>query len=144
MPDETTARRQRALVAVVVVLALAVWFSATAVVPTLRAEWGITATEAVWLTASVQIGFAVGALLSAGLNLADRFPPQHLLAVSAAAAALCTVALAVVADGLAVAVPLRLLTGFFLAGVYPVGMKLTVSWSPGRAAGQRWGCSSGR
>jgi MFS family permease len=112
------------------VLALAVWFSASAVVPSLRAEWGIDATEAVWLTASVQIGFVLGAVASALANLADRVRPAMLLAASALGAALCTIAFAALADGLSIGVPLRLATGVFLAGVYPVGMKLMASWSP--------------
>ena len=64
--------QQRALVALVEVLGLSVWFSATAVVPSLRSEWGIGATAAVWLTASVQIGFVAGAITSTVFNLADR------------------------------------------------------------------------
>ena len=103
---------------------LTVWFSATAVVPSLRSEWGIGATAAVWLTASVQIGFVAGAVTSAVLNLADRVTPQSLLAASTVGAAACTAALALFGTGLGAAVPLRFFTGVFLAGVYPVGMKL--------------------
>ncbi|MER6115898.1 MFS transporter [Streptomyces sp. NPDC001743] len=120
---------QRGAIAAVQVLGLAVWFSMSAVVPSLRADWGLTAGGAVWLTASVQIGFVVGAVASATLNLADRIPSQRLLAASAAAAAVCTVVLALIADQLALAIPLRFMTGMFLAGVYPTGMKLMVSWS---------------
>lgn len=123
---------QRGAIAAVQVLGLAVWFSMSAVVPSLRDDWGLTAGGAVWLTASVQFGFVAGAVASTALNLADRVPPQRLLAASAAAAAACTVVLALVADRPAVAVPLRFLTGMFLAGVYPTGMKLMASWA-GRA-----------
>lgn len=123
---------QRSAIASVQVLGLAVWFSMSAVVPSLRDEWGLTDGGAVWLTASVQFGFVAGALTSTALNLADRVPAPRLLAVSASAAAACTVLLAVSVDRLALAVPLRLLTGIFLAGVYPVGMKLMASWA-GRA-----------
>lgn len=122
-------RCQAAAIAVVQVLALAVWFSVSAVVPSLQSEWGISSSSAVWLTGAVQLGFVVGAVGSAALNLADRVPPQLLLAVSAAAAALCTTALAVTVHGMAGAIPLRFLTGVCLAGVYPVGMKLMVSWA---------------
>ena len=62
--------------------------------------------------------------LSALLNLADRVPMRTLMAGSAALAALSTALLPALADGLAVALPLRFLTGFALAGVYPVGVKL--------------------
>jgi hypothetical protein len=56
------------------VLVLALWFSASAVVPALRAEWGLSDQGGVRLTAVVQIGFAVGTVISAVLNLAD--PPR--------------------------------------------------------------------
>jgi MFS family permease len=134
-----TPRLQRAAVAVVQVLGLAVWFSVSAVVPGLRAEWGIGAAAAVWLTGAVQLGFVAGAVGSTALNLADRVRPHLLLAASAAAAAVCTLLLALFVDGMAGAIPLRFLTGMFLAGVYPVGMKLMASWSDrggrGRALG---------
>jgi len=130
---------QRGAIAAVQVLGLAVWFSMSAVVPSLRSDWGLTAGGAVWLTASVQFGFVAGAVASTGLNLADRVPPQRLLAASAAAAAVCTVVLALVADGPAVAVPLRFMTGMFLAGVYPTGMKLMASWAGSAGRGRTMG-----
>lgn len=131
--------QQRALVALTQVLGLSVWFSATAVVPNLRAEWGIGSTAAVWLTASVQIGFVAGAVTSAVFNLADRTPPQQLLATSALCAATCTAVLALFVNSLAAAIPLRFLTGMFLAGVYPVGMKLMASWSESTHRGRMFG-----
>ncbi|MGA8209110.1 MAG: MFS transporter [Nocardioidaceae bacterium] len=127
---QRTALRQRILVAVVQVLALATWFSASVVVPSLQVEWGISLSAAVWLTASTQIGFVVGAVASALTNLADRFHAPRLLGASAAGAATCTALLALLADSMASAVPLRFLTGVCLAGVYPVGMKLMASWAP--------------
>jgi MFS family permease len=120
---------QRGAIAVVQVLGLAVWFSMSAVVPSLRTEWGISAAAAVWLTGSVQLGFVTGALGSAALNLADRLRPHLLLAAGAAAAAGCTLLLALLVDGMVAAIPLRFLTGVCLAAVYPVGMKLMASWS---------------
>ncbi|MGY1883860.1 MFS transporter [Blastococcus sp. SYSU DS0753] len=120
---------QRAAIAAVQVLGLAVWFSVSAVVPSLQADWRISSASAVWLTGTVQLGFVTGALVSTALNLADRFPPQVLMATSAALAALATLGLAVLADGLPLALVLRFLTGVFLAGVYPVGMKLMASWA---------------
>src|SRR6478752_7262360 len=102
---------QRALIALVQVLGLAVWFSASAVVPALRGEWAVSSAAAVWLTASVQLGFVVGAIASAALNLPDRLPPQLLMAGSAALAAGCTALFAAAAAGLGSAVPLRFATG---------------------------------
>src|SRR6185312_16534188 len=91
---------QRSLIAVVQILALSVWFSAAAVVPGLRSEWGFGSAASGWLTASVQIGFAAGASTSALLHLADRIAAQYLLAAGSAGAAACTAALTVLAHGL--------------------------------------------
>ena len=131
----SVARRQRAAVAAVQVLGLAVWFSVSAVVPSLRQDWGISTAGAVWLTGATQLGFVAGAIASAVWNLADRIAAHVLLAVSAASAALCTVGLALFVDGMGSALPLRFLTGVCLAGVYPVGMKLMASWAPSTGRG---------
>ena len=126
---------QRGLIALVQVLAMAVWFSASAVVPALASQWHMSAGAAAWLTAPVQAGFVAGAIVSAVSGLADRIRPHLLVAGCAAGAAACTLIMALFADGPLAAMPLRFATGAFLAGVYPVGMKLMVSWSPpaGRA-----------
>ncbi len=129
--------RQRSLIALVQILGLSVWFSAAAVIPGLRSEWGFGSTASGWLTASVQIGFAAGAVISTLLHLADRITPQHLLAAAAACAAACTAAMALLAHNLCEAIALRFLTGVALAGVYPVGMKLIASWSESSDRG-RW------
>jgi MFS family permease len=128
----TTSARQLALLAVVQVCAMSVWFSASAVVPALRAEWGLSREHTILLTATVQLGFACGAVVSAALNLADRVPPFALIAGSALLAALATATLPWCAGAHGLAVPLRFVTGFALAGVYPVGMKVVVSWFPQR------------
>ena len=125
---------QRGLIALVLVLAMAVWFSASAVVPALAIQWHMSAGKAAWLTAPVQAGFVLGAVVSAVLGLADRMRPHLLVAGCAASAAACTLVMALFADGPLVAVPLRFATGAFLAGVYPVCMKLMASWS--RPAGR--------
>lgn len=127
--QHATIRIQQAMVALVQVLALTTWFSASAVVPALQREWGITNRGAVWVTSSTQVGFVVGAVASSVTNLADRIYAPRLLAGCAAAAAVCTAAIAVYSHSLASAVPLRFTTGVFLAGVYPVGLKVMASWS---------------
>ena len=120
---------QRGLIALVQVLAMGVWFSASAVVPALASQWHLSAGAAAWLTTPVQAGFVAGAIVSAASGLADRMRPHLLVAGCAVGAAACTLIMALVADGPLAAVPLRFATGAFLAGVYPVGMKLMVSWS---------------
>ena len=127
-PARSAARRQLALIAVVQVLAMATWFSASAVVPSLMQEWDLGRSAAGLLTVAVQVGFVAGAVGSALFNLPDVVPAHRLVAVAALMAAATTVVTAAVADGLVWAVPLRFLTGVALAGVYPTGMKLVATW----------------
>lgn len=108
---------------------MAVWFSASAVVPQLTAVWNLSEGGQAWLTMSVQIGFVVGALASALFNLADRIPARTFFASSALAAGLTTLAIPLLAQGVAFALVMRFLTGVFLAGVYPVGMKIMATWT---------------
>ena len=110
-------------------LAMALWFSASAVVPQLTVEWGLSDSQRSWMTMSVQIGFVVGALISALLNLSDRLPARYLLAISCLAGAVFNGVIPLLNPGPAPALLLRFLTGVTLAGVYPPGMKLIATWS---------------
>jgi MFS family permease len=116
------------LLALAELLAMSVWFSASAVVPQLTTEWSLTGAQQSWLTMSVQVGFVTGALLSAILNLADRVPTQRLVAGSAVLAGAANAAIPLLDAGPGAALALRFLTGVALAGVYPPGMKLVASW----------------
>ncbi len=88
--------------ALATLLAMATWFSASAVVPALTAAWDLDEAGRAWLTMSVQAGFVVGALGSALLNLADRVPTRRLFTLSALLAAVAT-ALVPLASSLALA-----------------------------------------
>ena len=109
-------------------LAMTLWFSASAVVPQLTAEWDLTHAQRSWMTMSVQVGFVVGALLSAFLNLPDRFTVRYVFAVSALIGAFLNAAIPVLGQGAGVTLVLRFFTGIVLAGVYPPGMKLMATW----------------
>lgn len=117
------------LLALAELLGMAVWFSASAVVPALTSAWYLNDAGRAWLTMSVQIGFVAGAFGSALLNIADRVSAKILFAVSAMLAAVATVLIPLVANGLTLALLLRFLTGLFLAGVYPIGMKIMATWT---------------
>ncbi|MEM7336674.1 MAG: MFS transporter [Chloroflexota bacterium] len=117
------------LLSIAELLGMAVWFSASAIVPTLTEIWDLTASGQAWLTMSVQIGFVVGAFISSLLNLADRISAKYFFAVSTFLAGVMTGLIPLIANGLAIALLLRFLTGMLLAGVYPVGMKLMATWT---------------
>jgi MFS family permease len=131
-PPRSEKWRQVALLALAEALAMGLWFSASAVVPQLAVEWGIDGAQQAWLTMSVQLGFVVGTLVSALLNVADRVPTPRLFALSATAGAIANAAIPVLdaagLGGQSTAVGLRFLTGAALAGVYPPGMKLMATW----------------
>jgi MFS family permease len=110
-------------------LAMAVWFSASAVVPALSQAWSLSDSGRSWLTMSVQMGFVAGAFGSAIFNLADRIPARWMFTASALLAGAATALIPLSATGLAPALALRLLSGVFLAGVYPVGMKIMATWT---------------
>ncbi|GAB5490077.1 MAG: MFS transporter [Phototrophicaceae bacterium] len=110
-------------------LAMIVWFSASAVTLDLTELWQLDEGGRAWLTMSVQIGFVVGALASAIFTLADRIPARWFFIGSTFLSALMTALIPLVADSPTIALWLRFLTGVFLAGVYPVGMKIMATWT---------------
>lgn len=110
-------------------LAMSLWFSASAVMPALMREWSLGGTQAAWLTMAVQLGFVAGALLTALLNLADRFPAPRVIAIGALAGAVCNALIPALEPPFSVVVLLRGLTGACLATVYPVGMRIIASWT---------------
>lgn len=121
-------RRTLLLLSGVVLLAMSVWFSASAVVPQLTREWSLSGAAQAWLTMSVQIGFVAGALVFALFNVADRIPAPNLIAISAVSGAVFNAAIPAFASGAEPAIVLRFLTGAAMAGVYPPGMKIMASW----------------
>ena len=126
-PGLTTPGRVLIILAIAELLAMAPWFSASAVSPALARVWALSPTTTAWLTISVQLGFVVGALVSAILTLADRLSARRLVAGSAALAAAATLGVAA-APGVTMGIACRLLTGAALAGVYPPGMKIAAGW----------------
>jgi len=121
----------RALLPVLVLSQFAgtsLWFAVNAVMPDLQRELGWPLSDLGPLTSALQLGFIAGTLVFALLAIADRFPPRRVFLCCALAGSACTVgAWAWVRDAQAV-MAWRLRTGFFLAGVYPVGMKIAVQW----------------
>ncbi|MDP6984986.1 MAG: MFS transporter [Candidatus Latescibacterota bacterium] len=109
-------------------LGMALWFSATAVVPALTQEWQLTDSGRSWLTMSVQIGFVVGTLLSALANLPDIVNSRRLFTICALLGALCNASIGWWVNAIEPAIVLRFLTGVCLAGVYPPGMKIMATW----------------
>jgi len=131
LPSPPHKSRALALLALAEFLGMSVWFSASAVVPALSAAWKLGPSGQAWLTMSVQLGFVAGAFGSAVLNLADRLPSRLFFSFSALLAGAATFLIPAAGCGPGAAIALRFLTGLFLAGVYPVGMKIMATWTRG-------------
>jgi MFS family permease len=117
------------VLAVANLLAMGLWFSASAVIPQLANEWKLGDAQRSWMTMGVQAGFVAGALLSAMLNLADRVSSRMLIAWSTALGAGMTALIPATSPGPTITLGLRFLLGMTLAGVYPPGMKLVATWT---------------
>jgi MFS family permease len=120
--------RALALVALAELLAMGLWFGVSAVAPQIAREWNLDSATTAWLTLAVQLGFVAGTLLSATLNLPDIIRVRYLFAQCALLGAIANALLAWMATSIATVIVLRFLTGVFLAGVYPPGMKIIATW----------------
>ncbi len=120
--------RQLAIVAAGELLAMAPWFSASAVAPLLATDWNLDRLGLPTLAIAVQIGFAVGALALAATAAADVVPSRILFAAGAFLAAAANLGFAFLARDAGSALPFRAVTGLALAGVYPIGLKLLAGW----------------
>lgn len=109
-------------------LAMTVWFSSSAVSPALQSEWGFTSGQISYLVMAVQLGFVVGTLLIAMTNLADIFNTRQVISISALLSAIVNATFPWVSGEFFIAMFLRFLTGIFLAGIYPPGMKIIAGW----------------
>ena len=119
------------LICICQVLVMALWFSTTAVVPSLQRERALTPFYVSLLTSSVQVGFVAGTLISAFLGLADRLDLRRFFMGAASTAAAANL-LILILDPESLGIPaLRFVTGMCMAGVYPVGMKMAASWASG-------------
>lgn len=125
---ETSSRRVLFFLSLAELLAMSLWFTGTAVLPQVTKIWDSGIALGSWLTVAVQIGFAVGALAFALFNIPDIFSPISVFVASAILAAAANAGFALVAAKPLPAILLRGATGFFLAGVYPPGMKIIAGW----------------
>jgi MFS family permease len=80
------------------------------------------------LTSAVQFGFIIGTLVFAILTIADRFSPSKVFFISGLLGALFNLGVISDANNLASLLLMRFFTGFFLAGIYPVGMKIAADY----------------
>jgi MFS family permease len=127
MPKQISSRSALILIVIAQFLGTSLWFAGNAA----ASEWesilqvnGITPT----LTMIVQLGFIVGTLIYAIASFADRYSPSQVFLISSILAALINLAIVFLPFGFTMLLVCRFLVGFFLAGIYPVGMKIAADY----------------
>lgn len=100
------------------------WFAGNAIMGDIAKQLQLEPAYLAHVTSAVQSGFIIGTLLFAVLSISDRFSSSKVFFACAIIAAVIN--LGICATGLTPAMLLtfRFMTGFFLAGIYPVGMKI--------------------
>lgn len=116
------------LLVIAQLLGTSLWFAVNAVMPDLQRELGWSTSAVGTLTSALQFGFILGTLVFALLAIADRFAPRRVFLVCALAGAACTVGAWWTVRDFTSLMVWRFATGFFLAGIYPVGMKIAAQW----------------
>lgn len=104
------------------------WFAGNAVLNDSIDIFDVAKSDVGHLTTAVQIGFIIGTLLFAILSLADRFHPSKLFLASALAGAVFNSVCIWIAPSFEMILLWRFMTGFCLAGIYPVGMKIAADY----------------
>jgi MFS family permease len=118
-----------ALIVIAQFCCTSVWFAGNAVLSDLILSLHQNQSFIAHLTSAVQFGFIAGTLFFALLNLSDKFSPSKVFFVSAIIASLFNLAIALDGINASMVLSLRFLTGFFLAGIYPVGMKIAADYT---------------
>ncbi len=107
---------------------ISLWFAGNVVLPDLILQYGFEADDLGIVTSGVQFGFIVGTLAFAIFTVADKFSPSKIFFWCSILAAATNIMILLIPITLANLVILRFIVGFLLAGIYPVGMKLSADW----------------
>lgn len=123
-------RHALAIIVLAQLCGTSLWFSVNGVGLSLSRDLGFTEADLGRLTLTVQAGFILGTLSIAASGLADRFRASRIFAVSCLLGALVNAGFVLAAEHTAAGLLLRFATGLCLAGIYPLGMKLVIGWTP--------------
>lgn len=104
------------------------WFAGNAILASMASELNPNQYIPGDITSAVQLGFISGTLVFAVFSIADRFQPSRVFFVSSLLAAAANIAIIWIGKDLFTLLSMRFVTGFFLAGIYPVGMKIAADW----------------
>lgn len=104
------------------------WFAGNGVINDLVNDFNLPNAALGHLTSAVQFGFIMGTLSFAIMTIADRYSPSKVFLISAILGSLFNIAIIWKGNSYFSLITLRCFTGFFLAGIYPVGMKIAADY----------------
>ncbi|MEP2280037.1 MFS transporter [Maribacter sp.] len=104
------------------------WFAGNAIIESLTKKLDFGADIVSYVISSVQFGFIIGTLIFGVLMIADRFSPSKVFMVCAFLASVSNLSLIYPQLNVTGLLLARFSTGFFLAGIYPVGMKIAADY----------------
>lgn len=110
-------------------LGTSLWFSPNSAADSLMLHWGLGTAQIGQLTSATQVGFILGTLFIASSGVADRYLASRIFVLSCVFGASFNAWFAWGAPSFEWGLVLRFLVGVTLAGIYPLGMKLVISWS---------------
>lgn len=110
------------------VCCISLWFASNGIMSDLISNFGLEVSALGHLTSAVQFGFILGTLIFALFTIADRFSPSKIFFISAIIGSLFNLGTILESNNLTSLILLRFLTGFFLAGIYPIGMKIAADY----------------
>jgi len=105
-------------------LCTSLWFAGNAVLPDITKNFPAETNLLANLTSMVQFGFISGTLVFAIFAISDQFSPSKVFFICGIAAALFNLGICLELADVRLLLLFRFLTGFMLAGIYPVGMKI--------------------
>jgi predicted MFS family arabinose efflux permease len=104
------------------------WFAGNAIITDLQTAMGVGIEDTGIVTSAIQLGFIIGTLLFALLAISDRYSPRKLFLICSILGAISNLLIYFIAYNLFSLLVLRFITGFFLTGIYPIGMKIASGW----------------
>jgi MFS family permease len=100
------------------------WFAGNAIISDMARELNLDQHFLAHLTSIIQFGFIIGTMVFAIFTISDRYSPSIVFFWSAILGGLFNIGLCIYHINASQILLFRFLTGFFLAGIYPVGMKI--------------------
>ena len=129
--EKTMMHRQKLVLIIIVVsqfCCTSLWFAGNGILTDLVLNFNLSEGALGYLTSAIQFGFISGTLVFAALTIADRFSPSKVFFISAFLAAALNLGLIWGSNSMLSLILFRFVTGFFLAGIYPIGMKIAADY----------------